>query len=118
MTFDDWIVDHTQKQIARLKKELKFYEGKGIKTRILAWEDNLVPDILKDDFLNERFIKLKHNDIEHLTIRELQDNFSHLRIKFDTEHFGETPPDDHHPSKECHEIIAKNIIENIEKDLK
>ena len=118
MTFDDWIVDHTKKQILRLKKELKFYEEKGIKTRIMAWEDNLVPSILEDEFLNERFIKLTHNDIEHLTIRELQDAFPHLRIKYDTEKFGENPPDDHHPSKECHEIIAKNIIENIEKNLK
>jgi hypothetical protein len=118
MTIDDWIVDHTQKQIDRLKNELKFYEDKGIKTRIMAWEDNLVPSILEDEFLNERFIKLTHNNIDYLTIRGLQDAFPHLRIKHDTDKFGENPPDDHHPSKECHEIIAKNIIENIEKDLK
>jgi hypothetical protein len=118
MTIDDWIIDHAQKQIDRLKKELKFYEDKGIKTRIMAWEHNLVPGILEDEFLSERFIKLTHNDVEYLTIRELQDNFPHLRIKYDTERLGDNPPDDHHPSKECHEIIAKNIIKNIEKNLK
>lgn len=118
LTFEDWIINHSKKQIDRLRKELKFYEEKGIKTKILAWENHLISSIMEDGFLNERFIKLNYNESEFLSIKDLQDNYPHLKIKHDVDNFIGTPPEDHHPSKECHKIIAENIIKNIEKDLK
>jgi hypothetical protein len=83
ITYNQWFEDFCKKTLENIKKFFIFYEEKGIKTRIMAWENNLVPNILEDEFLSERFIKLTHNDIEHLTIRELQDAFPHLRIKYD-----------------------------------
>jgi hypothetical protein len=47
----------------------------------------------------------------------LDDN-EHLKIKGDVGFFGDNIPDDHHPSKKCHEVIAENIIRKIESELK
>jgi hypothetical protein len=41
---------------------------------------------------------------------------THLTINSDYDNF-ENPPKDHHPSKECHEIIANSVINSIQKDI-
>jgi hypothetical protein len=116
-TIDEFETLMVRQQFERLKRELKFYEDKGIKTKILCWENDLLDLILKDNFMSDRFIRIEYKDKEYDTISELQKTHKHMKIKYDFENFGDNPPDDHHPSKECHEIIAKSIIKNIEKDL-
>jgi hypothetical protein len=106
-----------KEQHERLLKEIKFYEDKGIKVRFLSW-DNEYYDILKDDpYLMERFIPLTYKDKTYDTIRKMMDGNPHLRIESDVSFFGDNPPSDHHPSKECHEVIAENIIRRIESEL-
>jgi len=95
-----------------------FYEEKGIKVRILSWQNELVTPILKDPYLSERFIKLKYKNKEHKTIESLQREHKNMVIKSDFDNFVGNPPLDHHPSKLCHQIMAENIINNIQKDLK
>jgi hypothetical protein len=48
----------------------------------------------------------------------MQDNNKELFIEYDYEFFGTNTPKDHHPSKMCHRVIANNIINSIENDLK
>jgi hypothetical protein len=52
------------------------------------------------------------------TIQEMQNNNKELYIEHDYEFFSENTPKDHHPSKLCHRVIANNIINSIENDLK
>lgn len=126
--FAEWSLSNTQtidemedkmviQQFERLKRELKFYEDKGIKTKILCWENDLLNLILNDEFMTNRFIPIEYKNKEYNTINELQMTHKHMKIKYDFDNFGNNPPDDHHPSKECHEVIANSIIKNIEKDL-
>jgi hypothetical protein len=102
-----------EQQFNRLKNEVMFYEEKGIKVRLLSWPNDLIQHILNDPFLSERFIKLKYKNIEYNSIEDLQSEHKNMTIRYDFENFVGTPPFDHHPSKLCHQVIAKNIINKI-----
>lgn len=116
-TFNEWEKIQIENQYIRLKKELMFYEEKGIKTKVLCWENDIVNYLKNDDFINQRFIDLKYNGLTYQSIKDLQENNKNMTIKTDFDNFGQNPPLDHHPSKLCHEVIAENIIKNLEKDL-
>lgn len=116
-TFNEWEKIQIENQYIRLKKELMFYEEKGIKTKVLSWENDIVNYLKNDDFLGGRFIDLEYNGITYSSIKDLQENNKNMVIKTDYDNFGPNPPMDHHPSKLCHEVIAESIIKNIEKDL-
>lgn len=117
MSFEDWIELHKKAQINRLKKEFQFYESKGIKCRFLVWETTLLDLIFQDEYLIKRFIKLKFKDDIFDSIHDLQKKYENMSIDKDYNFFGKTPPLDHHPSKLCHEVIAQNIIDKINKDI-
>lgn len=117
MSVDEWFDLHKDLQVKRLKKELMFYENKGIKPIIFAWTDELLDRIKKDDYLYNKFINLEYNGEIYETIENLQRKNGYLEIKGDVSNFKGAPPMDHHPSKECHKIFAQNIIKKIEKDL-
>jgi len=116
-TFNEWEKIQIENQYIRLKKELMFYEEKGIKTKILSWENDIVNYLKNDDFLSIRFIDLNYIGVTYSSIKDLQENNKNMVIKTDFDSFGNNPPLDHHPSKLCHQVIAENIIKNIEKDL-
>ena len=116
-TFNEWEKIQIENQYIRLKKELMFYEEKGIKTKILSWENDIVNYLKNDDFLGNRFIDLNYNGVTYSSIKDLQENNKNMIIKTDFDSFGDNTPLDHHPSKLCHQVIAENIIKNIEKNL-
>lgn len=115
-SFEDWKTSLIKQQHIRLVNELKFYEEKGIKTKILTWEDDMVETIKNDEFLNSRFIRLNYEGEVFDTIQELQQKHKELYIEHDP-YFNGYVYNDHHPSKKCHKIIADNIINVIEKEL-
>ena len=80
-------------------------------------ENDIVNYLKNDDFLSIRFIDLNYNGVSYSSIKDLQENNKNMVIKTDFDSFGNNPPLDHHPSKLCHQVIAENIIKNIEKDL-
>jgi len=118
LSFDEWVELHKEAQIKRLKTQFQYYEEKGIKCRFLTWEDDLLKLIFNDDYLKERFIPLQYQGKTYNTIRELHIKHKDMSIDFDYEYFGEKPPTDHHPSKKCHELIAENIINRLNKEQK
>ncbi len=117
-TKEDWHNELSKAQYMRLVKELKFYEEKGIKTKILTWEDDLLNYIKNDQFLNERFIPLIYKDKTYNTIQQMQNDNKEFYIEYDYDFFGSDTPKDHHPSKLCHRVLADNIIKSIENDFK
>ena len=117
VSVEEWFNLHKDLQVKRLKEKLLFYEEKGINPIIFAWTDELLDRIKKDEYLYSKFINLEYNGEIYETIENLQRKNNHLEIKGDVNNFKGIPPLDHHPSKECHEIFAQNIIKRIEKDL-
>jgi hypothetical protein len=111
--FDSIKNEHLTQQYTRLRKKMLYYEEQGIKAKILSWQDDLLDLIFSDEFTKSRFIKMEYNDTTVNTIEDLMrlDN-NKFRIECDT--FFSEKILDNHPSKYCHEIIAKSIIKNIQ----
>jgi hypothetical protein len=116
ITIEQWRKEHIEDYFNRVKNLMLFLEEKGVKTRILCWEDDYLDLISNDIFMYNRYISFEYRGGSFPSIRELMNKHSHLTINSDYDNF-ENPPKDHHPSKECHEIIAKSVIGSIEKDL-
>jgi hypothetical protein len=117
ITIEQWREEHTIEYLNKLKNMMMFLENKGIKTKILCWENDYINPIKDDIFMYNRYIDLEYRGVKFSCIRDLMSEHPHLTINSDYDHF-ENPPKDHHPSKECHEIMAKAVIASIEKDLK
>jgi hypothetical protein len=113
--FDEWYNQHMKRWIKILKQNLQFYESKGIKTILLNWEPEYLPLIEKDEWLSKRSIGFDFDGKTYSCIRELMNENRFLHINGDAENFEDTPKD-HHPSKQCHRIIADNIIKKIESN--
>lgn len=116
MTYDEWFKSFCQQVFDDIKKFFIFYEEIGIKTKIISWQNDLVPYILNDEFMNERHIKLDYQFNRYNSIDDLVKFNGGMLISNDYTSFKK-PVNDRHPSKLCHQIIADNIIENLKKDL-
>jgi hypothetical protein len=114
MDFDDWWKEHCKNWFNIIKNNLKLYESKGIKTLILNWEIEYLPFIKEDVWMLDRFVTFEYNNKTYDCIRTMMNENTHLHINSDYEHF-EIPPQDHHPSKECHRIIADAVIKKIKE---
>lgn len=112
-SFDELSARYTQHSLAEVKNFLQHFESRGIKTILYSWPVDFVQYIEKDEWLNERFMNINYNNQTYSCMETLMKENRNLVINGDTNFFI-TPPRDHHPSLECHQVMAKNIIEKIE----
>jgi hypothetical protein len=124
ITIENWIDAYKRKGLQNVKRFLMNCEEQGVKTLLFTWPPEYVELIEKDEWLNERFIKLNYKGQEYSSIHDLMDHDRwnpkgnpELTIKWDVENFEETPKD-HHPSLKCHQVMAENVIGRIESDMK
>lgn len=115
-SYKDWESELKQQQIERLIKELKFYEEENIKIILLPWENQLLNELKNNEFLSKKLIQLNYENEYFDSIFDLQERHKKMKIKYDYDFFGDNPPEDHHPSKLCHRVIADSIIKHIEKN--
>lgn len=106
-----------EQQFNDLLNAFEFYESKGIKCRILCWQDQYLGSIKANEFMSKRFIDLTYANKTYETINRLGNDNENMWVMNDYEFFGENPPKDHHPSMKCHEVIAASIINKIESEL-
>ena len=121
-TIQDYLDLHMNHFNNEIKTYLGYLEANGIKTKVLFWanESSVVFD---DDFYKDRHILLEHEGQIYKTISDLQNSCKErFVIAYDKEGFGGEIPEnaltDFHPSKYCHEVIAKNVINSISNDKK
>lgn len=115
-TFDDCYNQLLDQQFERLKKELIFYESKGIKIKIILWFDELLSRIQSDIFFDEKIVTLNYDNKTFNTFLELGDSYDEMYIITDP-YFKDKKFNDYHPSKLLHRIIADGVIKSIENDL-
>ena len=113
ITFDEWYEIFKKQVFLKIKNFLKGYEEKGIKTKILCWQDDLVKLILDDIEMSKKLIILQYDNKQFKCINHLMVTENGMFISNDNKNLN-NPPSDHHPSKLCHQIIANSIIKNIE----
>ena len=116
-TIDDCYNQFLDQQFERLKKELIFYENKGIKIKIILHFDELLSRIENDEFFKEKLITLNYDNRIFNTVLELGDNYDEMYIITDP-YFKDKKFNDYHPSKLLHKIIANGVIKSIESDIK
>jgi hypothetical protein len=116
ISIDEWMLEHTEDYFNKLKDLMILLESNGVKTKILSWEPDYLDLIQSDVWVYNRFIPIEYRGKHFNNIREMMKEHRHLTINSDYDNF-ENPPKDHHPSKECHEVIAQSVIKSIQKDL-
>jgi hypothetical protein len=119
-TIQDYLDLHVNHFNNTVKEYLQHLESHGIKTKVLFWV-NESSVVFEDDFYKERHILLEHEGKIYKTISDLQNSGKErFLIALDKEGFGGVIPEnaltDRHPSKYCHEVIAKSVINSIIKD--
>lgn len=120
-TIQDYLDLHLNYYNKAIKNYLGYLEANGIKTKVLFWV-NESSSMFEDDFFKQRHILLEHEGKTYKTISDLQNSCKEkFVIKYDKEGFGGKIPEnaltDLHPSKYCHEVIAKAVINCINQDL-
>ncbi len=120
LTVDDLYDLHIKNQVNIMKKNFMYYESKGIKIKLLLWVNDLLGEILKDEYLKRKLIPLYHDGKKFTTIGGMFLYDETFLIEKDLHGFNNLIPDiaqgDRHPSKRLNEILAKNIIKSIELD--
>lgn len=122
--FYDWLIEnggnfesfkkrHAKHMTSRIEETLKKYNEMGINVALLSWTDEYLDTIKNSEFLSNIFIDLEYNGKTYKCIEKMQEDNTHLFLNVDPSVKHDTRGDEH-PSKECHEIIAKNVIRYIE----
>jgi len=122
LTVDEFLYNYKLEGLMRVKSFLRDLDNKDIKTYIVVWMDEWVPFINNDPWMKQRLIPMEYKGRVHDTIVSMMSHSfmydaaynRELTIKFDYDHFEE-PPQDHHPSLQCHNVIAENVIKFIEQ---
>jgi len=99
-----------------LEKLFIFLEKNKIACKILFWQER-VAELIKDNkFFEDRLITLSYKNKLYKSIEELTNRYSKFAIFGHFKKFG-VQMNDAHPSKLCHQLIAENIINNLENDI-
>jgi len=112
-TVDDIQEQHLIKQYKRLKEKVIFYNKKGIDVKIICWFDDVLSCSKGDRFFNDKIIKIKNKNKVFGTIMNLMKSEDEMTIEGDFRKNKNRHVSDVHPSKECHQIIANSIIDNL-----
>lgn len=123
MTLDDYIELAKHQDVVDVKNFLLPFAERGIKVYVMSWEEDMVDPILRDSWFRDRYIKFYYKNKEYMSIGHMMNEQistmfrtnGELTIKYDYGNF-EIPPQDHHPSKLCHRVIADSIIRHLEQE--
>lgn len=111
--FESFKKKHSKHITSRIEDLLKKYNDQGINVAILSWTDEYLDTIKNSEFLSSKFIDLEYKGKIYKCIEEMQMANTHLFLNVDPSVKHDTRGDEH-PSKECHEVIAQNVIKHIE----
>jgi len=99
-----------------LEKLFIFLEKNKIVCKVLLWQERVAKSIENNKFFEDRLITLPYKKKMYKSIEELTNRYSKLAILGHFKKFG-VQMNDAHPSKLCHQLIAENIINNLENDI-
>lgn len=112
-TFESFEKRHLNHMTHRIEKNLKKYNDMGINVAILCWTNEYLESFKQNQFLSDKLITLNYKGIEYDCIDTMQHKNPHLFLFKDPTIIHDAGGDEH-PSKECHQIIAQNVIKYIE----
>jgi hypothetical protein len=124
LTLADYEAEGRRKEIQDVKDFLMPFEKQGIRVYVMSWPYDIVDDIINDPWLSSRFMTFDYKGRHYTNIESMMEDRAdpggpfinpELTINRDTDSF-ETPPEDHHPSKTCHRVIADTVINYLKRE--
>jgi hypothetical protein len=112
INLEDFINDEISKNLKSIKEFLQHLETFNIKAILFSYPDDYIDLIESDEWLSDRFIQFNYKNNSYKCLDSLMDENKELKIKYDFKNIN-NPPDDEHPSLDCHNLIAKHIIDKI-----
>jgi hypothetical protein len=123
LTVDQYIDQAKRKDVQDAKEFLQTFADRGIKVYVMSWPQDLVNHIEQDHWMSSRMIKFDYKGVNYPSIEHMmEDTINHqtvnpeLTIYRDVREF-DISPQDMHPSKLCHRVIADNIIKHLEREI-
>lgn len=110
LDIEDVLKDILITTVDKIEKTLKKLHENLIKVFVFSWSDEYLNEFQKRDFFKDKFVKLKYQEKEYMCLEYLFKEHPHLMLMNDKTVLHKTGLD-MHPSKECHEVIAKSILE-------
>jgi hypothetical protein len=104
-----------EKSVNNVKNFLQGLELKGIKTYTISYPEDVAIQAKKDDWLRQRFIDIEYQGQSYNSFESFMLAVPEMEVIGDTKNF-KVPPQDGHPSLECNRVVAKNIIDRIERE--
>ncbi len=123
LTWEQWVSNYIDENIARVKAFLQDFERHGVKTTIILWPEfnnheatggEYIDRISRDPWLLERLMRIEYMGNTYNSMEALMIAHPEMVIRNDTDSFVDTPKD-HHPSLRCHQVMAENIINHLTK---
>jgi hypothetical protein len=114
LTEDKFQEHYINESLTNVREFLQEIESKGIKVVLFTWPTENAEYVKNDPWMRGRFLTFKYKNTEYDSIQEMMRLNPELEILRDRDNF-EIPPGDHHPSLKCHQVMAENIIDYIEK---
>ena len=111
-SLDDFINDEISKNLIKVKEFLQHLESFNIKVILLSWPTEWVDLIEKDVWLKDRCIEFNYKNNNYKCLDTLMNENKELMIEYDFKNL-KNPPEDRHPSMDCHKLIAEHIIHKI-----
>lgn len=112
-SLDEFNIKLRKQLFDKIKNCFEFYENKGIKCFILNLTNDYNDLIEKDNYMLNRKVFFNYMDKNFSSLQDMFEFDPTLLIINDHEYFGEITPNDGHPSKKFHKIIAENIVKKI-----
>lgn len=92
------------------------YESMGISVILLCMIEETYDYFNFSSNISHKLCDIYYNGTVYKDMKTMMDENYTLQIAHDYDFFGDFPPQDIHPSKKCHEIIANSIIKKITED--
>ncbi len=105
-----------KQNLRKIKTTFLKLEEMGIKCRFWTWQNEYVPFVKENKFLNDRYIKFNYDNTEFDSLDDVIKYNPKFRISTSGLLVDDKPVPDDHPTLECHSFIADTIIEYIRKE--
>ena len=116
INIDDLFYNLKQDIIKKIINLIKLLEDKKIKFILTSWTNEYMDEFQNNELIKKYLLNINYNNFNFNTFESLMNMFHDLRIVNDVDYFNGDTPKDWHMNLKCHHVVAKSIIEKLNKE--